>query len=300
MSDAGAAVATDTSATPPTPATPATDAPAAWYADRAPEDVGWLQSKGWADPDTTKVAKAATDAYRNIEKHFGIPGDRLFAWPKAEDGLDSVWSKLGVPTKAEDYTFANFDWQDGEDAKLTKEMFAELGVKAHQTEEQLGVILDFFKEVMGAQQSEMDGAREARIAEANDIIKQSWGAKFDENNALADIGMAKIAEMMEAAGNTRMVGRTEGALKLLTDGGYGDWGRELLRVVGRGLGEDRSAVNSASGSGQPMTREEARFRLQDARNLNTDLGQRYARGEPSAEREVRDLIRMAHQGEEGW
>lgn len=298
MSD-GVAVATDTSATPPQAATE-TEAPSAWYADRAPEDVGWLQSKGWADPDTTKVAKAATDAYRNIEKHFGIPGDRLFAWPKAEDGLDAVWQKLGVPAKPEDYKFTNFDWQDTPDAKESRQAFAELGAKAHLTEEQLGVVLDFFNEGAASLKSETDGARDARIAEANDIIKQSWGAKFDENNALADIGMAKIAEMMENAGNTRMVGRTQEALKALTDAGYGDWGRELLRVVGRGLGEDRSTVNSASGSGQPMTREEARYRLQDARNLNTDLGQRYARGEASAEREVRDLIRLAHQGEEGW
>ena len=262
----------------------------AWYAELAAEDIGWLQNRGLADPDAAKAAPKMAQQFRQLEGLRGIPADRIFSWPKPEDGLDAVWAKLGVPAKAEDYTFGNHTWEDTPEARETKGLFADLGARAHLTEEQIGLVLDFFNEASAAVKGEDDGAKAARIAEANDIIKQSWGARESEFNALADVGMARIAELMQEAGNTKMVERSEGALKALTEAGYGDWGRELLRVIGRGLGEDRARLASGAGNGQAMTREELEFRIKDAHNLNSEIGSRYAKNDPGAMRQVHEWI----------
>ncbi len=296
---APAATATP-AATPPAPAATNGNTAPAWYASLGDENVGWLQAKGWNDPDPAKMAPAIAKAYRDLEGYRGVPGDQIFKWPKPDEGMESVWSKLGVPAKPEEYQFANFDWQQTEDAKLTKQMFADLGVKHHLTEEQLGGVLDFFKETTTGLKTEDAAAKEARVAAANEVIKNSWGANFAANEALAQNGLQRIVDLMETAGHKEILGRSQGALEALRDAGFGDWGNELLRIVGAGLREDTASAGTSAGRAPAQTREEAKFQLTKYHNINSPEGQAYARGDPTALRTVRELIQQSHAGEEGW
>src|SRR6185312_841401 len=89
---------------------PAAGNPIPWLEGATPEQVGYIQNKGWTDP------KQVLEGYQNLEKMRGVPADRLLTLPAtdADDATKAAfYEKLGRPKEAAGYDFSLGDKDNG-------------------------------------------------------------------------------------------------------------------------------------------------------------------------------------------
>src|SRR4051812_7514574 len=95
------APAPSTGTPPPSTGTPppsggAPAAPADWTAGLNEATRGFVENRGFKDPQTL------ADSYVNLEKLMGVPKDRLLQVPEKDDdaeGWGKVYNRLGRPEK---------------------------------------------------------------------------------------------------------------------------------------------------------------------------------------------------------
>src|SRR6266436_6911584 len=87
-----------------------------WHAGVDADILGHWQNKGYSLDDPKTVAIEVTKQARDLQKHFGVPADRIVKLPdKADDeaGWSAVWQRLGAPKEPKDYDFSAVKHADG-------------------------------------------------------------------------------------------------------------------------------------------------------------------------------------------
>lgn len=242
---AGAALA-GTDATPPaTPPNGATAPPTEkfWYSDLPPEVQGNLERKGWNSPTALpNVVKS----YFELEKQFSAADKVMLPKDDADkDGYNALYSKLGRPESADKYTFP-----EGVDPELVKSLAPKLH-EAGITQKQAQVLAQIDLDRTAAH-AEMERQRVvADQNQADQVLKQEWGAKYSENVEFARRAMRGLGMTLDQ-GFIPMAAAI-GAKNAL----------KLLHLAGINTREDNAAGLGDAQAGFGMTPNRAKAELSE-------------------------------------
>jgi len=160
-----------------------------------------VQNKGWKSPIE------AVEGYRNLEKHLGVPAEKLLRLPdfdKAEKSeMDSFYTKLGRPLTPEQYEVEVPQGMDTSFANAAKTKFHEIGLSKTQAAE----LAKWNNAQIAAQMEAQEAQFNSRIEADTAALQHEWGAAFDKKvgaaNAAAEaFGADKdfINKMVRAVG----------------------------------------------------------------------------------------------------
>lgn len=251
----------DPGATPP-PANPGNDN---WFSTLPAEQIGYLQNKGWADPDPKVTATKLLEGYQGFEKFHGLPKERIIARPVDGDaaGWKTFWEGLGAPADAKDYSFDGISFGDDDDSKALTAKFTD---KLRTTAAALNIPKDMAAALAKSAFdyiAEHGTAEEARAAAQQQADRQAlekdWGTpetdRFKGNMLIANRGAEKMAAELGLSG--------EDIAKFRDAIGSNPVVAKMFNWIGRATGEARYISGENNDTGM-MTREQAiaeRFRL---------------------------------------
>lgn len=166
-----------------------------WTTGLNDELKGFVQTKGFKDPSSV------LDSYRNLEKSFGVPAERLLRLPEQIDLAKpegrAIFERLGMPKEAKDYNLTLP--KEITDAKVG-EKFKEIGHKHALTGKQLeGVVSDILQWEMGDQTAKIEASK-LELAKQENELKTEWGAAFDQNKNIAASGVKAMGFSKEEVG----------------------------------------------------------------------------------------------------
>lgn len=265
---------------PPSPPPPPAPPPAPWYEGKADaEIVGWMQNKGW-DKDPVAGLIEATKAHRELQKHVGVPAERLLRLPeKADDeaGWSAVRQRLGMPKEAKEYDFSAVKFADGTelDQAFTDPIRAALhkaGVAKDAAPEVVKAVVKFMD---SAEKAETD-ARAATLSTERASLQKEWGSNFEFNRLTAMQGAKRLGV------DEQTVAKLEGEI------GYSKI-MEMFRKIGAGTTEDTFVEG---GSGNPTTLNGARARIEELKS-DPDWTKRYLAGSKKEIDEMNNLMQLA-------
>lgn len=265
---------------------PAAPPAAPWYEGKAqPDEVGYLQARGW-DKDPVTAALGAAKAHREAEKMIGIPAAELLRIPKDfatnPAARKTVMSRLGAPAEAKDYDLTGVKNAKNEapaDAVLdvARALASELALPKDDAPILAKAIVKFMDDNGSADLADAT----TKLEESKAALKKSWGANWDHHmlvakNAAAALGVS--ADMVAAFENHV---------------GY-DKVMEMFRVIGSKIGEDKFITNDKGGT-PTMTPEMAAARIKELKS-DTDWTTRYLGGGQKENNEMTNLEKIAY----GW
>jgi hypothetical protein len=260
-------------APPPAAPPPGAPPPAAWHTGIDAEFIGHAQNKGWKLDDPKEAFVAATKQARELERHFGVPADRLVKLPapdaKPED-IRAYYERIGAPKEAKDYDLAAI--KDAAIADSLRATMYERGVP----KDAAAAVAASVAKALESKTSTDNTLMTAKLAEQKAKLTQNWGDKFAFNQLQAMEGARKLGIAPEA------VAALEGVI------GY-DQVMEAMRKIGANTKEDTFVERGAGGpTGDVTTREGAVARKQE---LMADLawGDRYLKGGAAEAREMTRL-----------
>lgn len=235
---AAPAPAANQPASPSMPVQPAADTVAwDWSKYAKDEDLGWLQTKHYADvPALIKAARSSEQ----------LIGHEKVALPKDAndvDGLKRVWSKLGWPDKPEDY---GLELPEGADKSFVDRMVKKMhgnGVSKSAAQALVKDYLSFGSE----QQQRVAQQQQAERTQQLDALKVEWGAATERQVQIAQRGIDAFAP--------------EGMLEKLRDA-IGP--AATLKFFNR-LGLELTEAKRIDGEGDafgPMTPAQAKYAIQ--------------------------------------
>jgi hypothetical protein len=244
------------------------------------ELIGHAQNKQWDISDPAKVATEALKAHRSLEKHFGVPENRLIKLPeKPEDeaGWNGVWQRLGVPADAKEYDFSGIKL-NGEDLDAAfvdklKPALAAARVPKDRATDVVKAVASYLEDTDKAQTAETTAKIEAERAELN----KNWGPNRDINQLRAMEGAERLGvKAEEIAALEKVVGYSRVM--------------EMFRKIGAGTSEDTFVEGKGSGS-SVMTQAGAVARKAELMN-DKAWATRYLSGDVQAKREMFALDSM--------
>lgn len=278
MADATTTATTATTAT--AAATSATTA-TPWYEGKAtPEIIGFWQNKNYNLTDPITVAIESGKAAAELQRHYGVPPERLIKLPEGNDAAQwkAVWQRLGVPAEAKDYDFTGVKNAAGEpiDGKLADTLRAELFARNVPKDAATEIAKAMVKHQDGIS-AEQSALQAGKTAEEKAKLATSWKGKEDINLLQARVGAERLGFAPE---DVAAMEKQVGYAKTM----------EAFRRVGALSAED-SFVEGGGGSGSPATAEGAQARLSQ---LTTDpaWGKRLLSGDPGARAEFDQLSRQ--------
>ena len=137
---------------------------------------GFIQNKGWADPE------AAVASYRSLESLQGVPESQLLKLPSHPDDTeawDAVYSKLGRPAEAKGYELGSgISTADGQ-TDLTPE-FQTWAHAANLTQQQAKSVFDSFQQRMGSLEAESDVAMKLEADQDIKALQTQWGHAYEQ------------------------------------------------------------------------------------------------------------------------
>jgi hypothetical protein len=169
-----------------------------WWegSDYTAEERAWLEARGLADEDATKILPKLVKGHRNAEQRLGRPADHILDRPKdgqkVTDWMRENAELFGLPKSAEEVKI-----EKPKDLKEGIAWDAELETQAKKTAFELGLSnaqLQGMTELYAKRVEAMDNKAETDAAEANERLmsklQTDWGAETD----------AKIARARQAVG----------------------------------------------------------------------------------------------------
>lgn len=261
-----------TATTTGTPAT--TGAQADWTSGLNDEMKGYLQNKGFKDP------QAVLESYRNYEKLQGVPQDRLLKMPENMDTPEgrAIWEKLGRPKDAKDYSLTVPDEAGGQEAA---DWFRAIADKGNFTQKQLDTLVgDYVAQELAEKKTAADAAQ-AKLISANDNLKKEWGLAYEHNKLLADEG-------------ARAIGATDEDLKALGQIMGPDKAMILLHKIAGATGE-ATFVSGQSANAGVLSPDMAKNKINE---LSNDEGfrKRLLSGDQDAKKQWDNVNKMAWTG----
>jgi hypothetical protein len=261
---------------PPPPSPPPAPPPAAWHTGVDAEFIGHAQNKGWKLDDPKEAFAAAVKQARELERHFGVPPDRLVKLPAADakpEDLRSFYERLGAPKEAKDY-----DLSPIKDAAISDAMRAamhERGVP----KDAANIIAAQVAKAIESKVTTDNTLLTTKLAEQKEALAKNWGDKFAYNH-------------LQAIEGARRLGISPDGVKAL-EGTIGyDQVMEVMRKIGANTREDTFVERGAGGpQGDVTTLEGAKARKAE---LMADAAwvDRYNNGGAAEKREMSRLNQM--------
>lgn len=266
----------------PPPAPPPSPAPppaTSWNAGIDAELLGHAQLKGWKLDDPKEAFTAATKQARDLEKHFGVPADRLLKIPAADakpEDLRAYYERLGAPKEAKDYDLSSI-----KDVTIAETLRATLHDKGIAKDAAAAVAASVAKalESKATTETVLDTGK---LAEQRMKLEQDWGGKDSATWQLNQLNA------MEGA---RRLGISPEAVKAMENQiGY-DQVMEAMRKIGKHTREDTFVERGGQTVGDVTTMEGAVARKSD---LMADPAwtKRYMDGGMAERREMDRLNQM--------
>lgn len=164
----------------------------AWYEGHnfAPEDIGFIQNKGWDDP------VKPIQAYKNLEKFHGVPADQLIKLPKNfEDpgALDPVYDRLGRPASPDKYEIKLPDGVQMDEGRL--KAAREVGHKLGLNTKQMQALAEFDANYMGEAMKAFEAERTQKMEADLKGLEKEWGKHFEER---AELGRRFVRNSLPA------------------------------------------------------------------------------------------------------
>ncbi len=158
------------------------EAPANWSDgfEFSDDDRGFMQNKDFYE-DPTKMLKS----YRELEKHVGIPPDKIMRKPEPDDaeGWSKFMQNIGLPETSEGYTFKHEEGtQVDQDFETSfKQVAFEAGILPDGAQK----MVDWWaKQNADADQFTRE-TMDAENLKEETALKREWGAKYEERLDLA-------------------------------------------------------------------------------------------------------------------
>lgn len=284
---------------------PANDPPppaAKWWEakDYTDEERAWINARGLAEDDPTKIIPKLVKGHRSAEQRIGKGLDSIIEKPGKDTPL-TKWlgenrAALGLPEAEDAYTAKppqdwpkDMPWDAGFEAAARKIAF-ENGVppEAHQA----------YVAAFAERMKQLDQSTAAALSQAKEAMMADLQRDFGQQTPAVIANARRAAEwMMGQAGlGTEEMERISAVLSEKT----GDAGViRMLHAVGKALGED-SAVGLGKGSSLTMTPAEARAELARFESAEGEYGKAFRDGNASKLAELRgrrdQLARIATGG----
>lgn len=254
------------------PSATTTTNPNDWTAGLPDEMRGFVQNKGWKDP------QSALASYQNLEKAIGAPRERVMVLPeKADDpAWGDVYKRLGVPEKADGYKLP--DGIDPSVAGVMTDLLHKANIPASAGEKFLGGMREYFANQVGAANEKFGQESEVQFNQ----LKEAWGDQFDariEDARRASSGLGLSEQEHDA------LERVVGTKRMLS----------MLQSIGEMMGEQKFRGAGGAGQGRSdfgYTPEQAKARIGE---LQRDSGwvKKYASGDVEARKELERLNRIS-------
>lgn len=246
-----------------------------WHTGVDAEFIGHAQNKGWKMDDPKEAFIAATRQARELERHFGVPADRLVKLPAADarpEDIRAYYERIGMPKEAKDYDLSAIKDQAISDA---------LRATLHQSgvpKDAATAVAKSVATALESQASQQSTATATRITEQKAKLQKEWGANFEYNKLKA----------MDGARRLGMSPETVAAMENLI--GY-DGIMETLRKIGVGTSEATFIDRGIGTNGQVTTREGAVARKAELM-ADKAWADRYLKGGVAEVREMTGLNMM--------
>lgn len=240
-----------------------------WTSGLAEDEKGYIANKGFKQPG--EVLKA----YRELEKTFGAPKERLLIKPEKEDdaaAMGEFYNKLGRPGSPNDY---ELDLpKEGADKDFTdwaKTAFHKHGLTKKQASE-------LAKDYMGFNANRNDQQVKAngeRLENEDKALKKEWGAAYEQNKNIAQrainvfgIDQAKLEKLEGSLGSAETA--------------------KLFQKIGERLGEDKFVSSGGRQGVGAMTPDAARAEIARLRSDPTFV-KNFGAGDGEAVKRMNDL-----------
>lgn len=234
--------------------------PPAWYANLDAEHQGHVQTRGWDKLDPAQAAAEAAKAHVSATKMIGVPAEQLLRMPRDDkdiEGQRAMWQRLGAPADPTGYEFEVDVKDPGATASLV-ETLRNAAAGANLPKAAAAAVAKSIEGWVNSQTEQFNQIAVDNRAAAEEALKKSWGADYPIHSYTADQGKNAIAARL----GERLAPQLDTALSLLTDNGLGEVGREIMRVIGAGLGEDSFKGGGGNQGGRvPPNRDQAMVRL---------------------------------------
>jgi len=255
-------------------------AQAAWHTGLDADTLGVLQNKGWDKLDPKAAIAASVKSYREAEKHFGVPPERILRAPKDANDAEAmakIKSALGVPDSPDKYDFSAIKFKDGStmdeaSVQSVRKLASDLGLPTTAAQQ----LASWMAQQQDAMAEEETAEYTAKLATEKDTLTKNWGSNANANlviaqNAAKALGVTAedMATLEKSVGYARVM--------------------EMFRSIGARIGEDRFVVNDVGGGRREvMTRDGAAAQLQSLKNDSAWVT-RLMNGDIKAMREYNDL-----------
>lgn len=253
---------------PPPPPAPA----ATWFTGMAPEDVGYIQNKGWHQGDAAAVTASIFKSYREAETKLGAPADRLLRRPTDGDeaATKAFWQQLGAPADPKDYAFTGVDLGTPEETTAFTEMLRTSVSRLNLPKETAAELArDLAKDrVDRSTKSAADLA--AKVAEERRLLEVDWG-KPDSPTFKANMG---IADRTAAS-----LGITQDVMDRLKEGLGGVFVAKMFRGLGDMTGEAKYMLDPNNKT-EVLTVEQAQALRYEKTGIDAN-GQAKGPGDPT-------------------
>jgi hypothetical protein len=261
-------------------------APSAWYSALDPEHLGHVQSRGWDKRDPMDALVEAVKGHVSATRMIGVPAEQLLKLPKEagdSDGWRGVWQRLGAPADPKDYEFA--DVQVGEVTNSLVDTLRGAAAGVNMPKPMAAAVAQSVAKWVNDQGESYKAEVASNLQVADEAIRKSWGSNYEAFNYVANRGQEALATRL----GERLAPQLEGAMDVLRQAGFGELGREMMRVVGAGLGEDKFIGGSGVPGGRAaMTRDMALARLSELKADKTWVA-RFTSGDTDALKEMRAI-----------
>lgn len=257
-----------------TPAANLTPSPVDWTSGFKPEQKGWIENKGIKDPGML------LDAYQNLEKHVGVPQERLLKLPEKADSPEwqDVYNRLGRPKEAKDYSVTAPEGHGPDFVAKIQGIFHEVGLPKGQAEKLFGKWNEYVGEVSKAQAD----AEVARLNKEHEALKKDWGNTYDER-----VNVGKRAT--QAFGITPE--NYDALEKVMGLGGVAKFAFALGSKLGESSFVDSGSTGKGKGFGN-MSPTEAKNQIANYMK-DAEFGKKFAAGDREAREKMDHLNRMA-------
>lgn len=264
--------------------------PPAWYATLDAEHVGHIQTRGWDKLDPAAAALEAIKGHVSATRMVGVPAEQLLRLPKDQtdsEGWRGVWQRLGAPQDPKDYAFEGVDMGESGATNSFVDTLRQTAAALNMPKAMAAEVAKGVSKWIADRVAASDTEIAANVKAGDDAIKTSWGRDYEAHNFVAERGQQALATRL----GERLAPQLDQAMTVLREAGLGELGREMMRVVGVGLGEDKFV--SGGNSGRPaMTREMAVARKAELMADRQWAG-RYVSGDSDARKEMAALNLIA-------